>query len=65
MAKLQSLETFSLHEHDNGYRLLVSAVGGDAIYVEITPAQMDDIIDSLDAALGGEEDAEDADDAEG
>jgi hypothetical protein len=61
MAKLQSLETFSLHEHENGYRLLVSAVGGDAIYVEITPAQMDDIIDSLDAALGSEEEVEDPD----
>ena len=54
MAKLQSLETFSLHETENGYRLLVSAVGGDAIYVEITPAQMDDIIESLEAAMGGE-----------
>ncbi len=55
MAKLQSLETFSLHETENGYRLLVSAVGGDALYVEITPAQMDDIIESLEAAMGGEE----------
>ena len=62
MAKLQSLETFSLHEHENGYRLLVSAVGGDAIYVEITPAQMDDIIDSLENAMGGEADGAEAED---
>ena len=54
MAKLQSLETFSLHETENGYRLLVSAVGGDALSVEITPSQMDDIIESLEAAMGGE-----------
>jgi hypothetical protein len=56
MAKLQQLETFSLQETETGYRLLVSAVGGEAIYVEITPAQMDEIIESLEAAMGGEED---------
>jgi hypothetical protein len=55
MAKLQPLETFSLQETENGYKLLVSAVGGDALYVEITPDQMDDIIESLEAAMGGEE----------
>lgn len=51
MAKLQPLETFSLQETEDGYRLLVSAVGGEAIYVSITSEQMDEIIDSLDAAL--------------
>ncbi|MBW8858310.1 MAG: hypothetical protein JF570_00850, partial [Caulobacter sp.] len=35
---------------------LVSAVGGEALYVSITPDQMDDIIESLEAAMGGEED---------
>ncbi|MGR4865235.1 hypothetical protein [Caulobacter sp. LARHSG274] len=65
MAKLQSLETFSLHETENGYRLLVSAVGGDALYVEITPAQMDDIIESLEAAMGGEDEEAAEDDDEG
>jgi hypothetical protein len=55
MAKLQPLETFSLQETENGYKLLVSAVGGDALYVEITPDQMDDIIESLEAAMGGGE----------
>ena len=54
MAKLQPLETFSLQETENGYKLLVSAIGGDALYVEITPDQMDDIIESLEAAMGGE-----------
>jgi hypothetical protein len=58
MAKLQPLETFSLQETEDGYRLLVSALGGDAIYVSITTAQMDDIIESLEAAMGGEEDGE-------
>ncbi len=67
MAKLQPLETFSLQETEDGYRLLVSAVGGDAIYVSITSEQMDEIIDSLDTALtgdeetGGEGDFDDAD----
>lgn len=55
MAKLQPLETFSLQETEDGYRLLVSAIGGEALYVSITPAQMDDIIESLEAAMGGEE----------
>jgi len=56
MAKLQLLETFSLQETEDGYRLLVSAVGGEALYVSITPDQMDDIIESLEAAMGGEDD---------
>ena len=55
MAKLQILETFSLQETEDGYRLLVSAVGGEALYVSITPDQMDDIIESLEAAMGGED----------
>ena len=58
MAKLQPLETFSLQETEDGYRLLVSAIGGEAIYVSITPDQMDDIIESLEAAMGGEGDDE-------
>jgi hypothetical protein len=58
MAKLQPLDTFSLQETEDGYRLLVSAIGGEAIYVSITPDQMDDIIESLEAAMGGEEDGE-------
>ena len=56
MAKLQPLDTFSLQETEDGYRLLVSAVGGEAIYVSITAEQMDDIIESLEAAMGGEDD---------
>ena len=56
MTKLQLLETFSLQETEDGYRLLVSAVGGEALYVSITPDQMDDIIESLEAAMGGEDD---------
>ena len=63
MAKLQPLETFSLQETEDGYRLLVSAVGGDAIYVSITSEQMDEIIDSLDTALTGDEDDAPADDS--
>ena len=56
MAKLQLLDTFSLQETEDGYRLLVSAIGGEAIYVSITAEQMDDIIESLEAAMGGEDD---------
>jgi len=55
MAKLLPLQSFSLQETEDGYRLLVSAIGGESIYVSITPDQMDDIIDSLENAMGGEE----------
>ncbi len=54
MAKLLPLQSFSLQETEDGYRLLVSAIGGEQIYVSITPDQMDDIIDSLENAMGGE-----------
>jgi hypothetical protein len=64
MAKLQLLETFSLQETEDGYRLLVSAVGGEALYVSITAEQMDDIIESLEAAMGGEEDGDGVEDDE-
>lgn len=56
MAKLQPLQSFSLQETEDGYRLLVSAIGGDTLYVSITTEQMDDIIDSLELATGGEAD---------
>jgi hypothetical protein len=55
MATLLPLQSFSLQETDDGYRLLVSAIGGESLYVSITPDQMDDIIESLEAAMGGEE----------
>jgi hypothetical protein len=64
MAKLQPLQSFSLQETEDGYRLLVSAIGGDTLYVSITAEQMDDIIDSLELAVGnegGEEGGEDED----
>lgn len=66
MAKLQPLQSFSLQETEDGYRLLVSAIGGDTLYVSITAEQMDDIIDSLELATGGEgeERGEDEDEAE-
>ena len=53
MAKLLPLQSFSLQETEDGYRLLVSAIGGESLYVSITPDQMDDIIDSLENAMGG------------
>jgi hypothetical protein len=58
MAKLLPLQSFSLQETEDGYRLLVSAIGGESIYVSITADQMDDIIDSLENAMGGEGDSE-------
>lgn len=56
MANLQPLQSFSLQETEDGYRLLVSAIGGDTLYVSITAEQMDDIIDSLELAVGREDD---------
>lgn len=58
MVKLQPLQSFSLQETEDGYRLLVSAIGGDTLYVSITTEQMDDIIDSLELAVGGADDGE-------
>lgn len=58
MAKLLPLQSFSLQETEDGYRLLVSAIGGESIYVSITADQMDDIIDSLENAMGGEGEGE-------
>ncbi len=62
MAKLLPLQSFSLQETDDGYRLLVSAIGGESLYVSITTDQMDDIIDSLENAMGGEGEGEDGED---
>lgn len=64
MAKLQPLQSFSLQETEDGYRLLVSAIGGDTLYVSITAEQMDDIIDSLELAVGGGDDEEAGEDEE-
>ncbi|MDI1364422.1 MAG: hypothetical protein PSX79_06060 [bacterium] len=64
MANLQPLQSFSLQETEDGYRLLVSAIGGDTLYVSITAEQMDDIIDSLELAVGRDGDG-DGDDAAG
>lgn len=58
MATLLPLQSFSLQETEDGYRLLVSAIGGESIYVSITADQMDDIIDSLENAMGGEGDGD-------
>ena len=33
MAKLLPLQSFSLQETEDGYRLLVSAIGGESIYL--------------------------------
>ncbi len=61
MAKLLPLQSFSLQETDDGYRLLVSAIGGESLYVSITADQMDDIIDSLENAMGAEGEGEEGD----
>ena len=37
-------------------------IGGESLYVSITPDQMDDIIDSLENAMGAEEEGEGAED---
>jgi hypothetical protein len=58
MAKLLPLQSFSLRDTEDGYRLLVSAIGGESLNVSITPEQMDAIIDSLENAMGGEEGGE-------
>lgn len=64
MAKLLPLQSFSLQETEDGYRLLVSAIGGESLYVSITADQMDDIIDSLENAMGAEGDGEPEDEVD-
>jgi hypothetical protein len=55
MPKIDKLSEFRLEETEDGYILTVSPEGGKGVTVEITPEQMDAIIESLDDMLSEDE----------
>lgn len=55
------LALFEFEETDEAYLLTVAAEGGEPLVLEVTPDQMDAIIDALNEVLGGDEDGEDED----
>lgn len=59
MAQPKPLGQFEFEETEEGYLLTVGAAGGESLALEVTPDQMDAIIDALNDVLGGEEDAYD------
>ena len=62
MAQPKPLERFEFEETDEGYLLTVAGAGGDAVALEVSPDQMDAIIDALNDVLGGDDDFDDDDD---
>lgn len=61
MAKPLPLGRFEFEETDEGYLLTVGAADGQALALEVSPDQMDAIIDALNEVLGGEDDLDDED----
>jgi len=55
MAQPKPLERFEFEETEEGYLLTVAAAGGEPLALEVTPDQMDAIIDALNEVLGDEE----------
>ncbi|WP_374656599.1 hypothetical protein [Phenylobacterium sp.] len=55
------LALFEFEETDEAYLLTVAAEGGEPLVLEVTPDQMDAIIDALNEVLGGDEDIDDED----
>ncbi len=61
MPQAKPLERFEFEETEEGYLLTVGAEGGESLTLEVTPDQMDAIIDALNDVLGADE-LEDDDD---
>lgn len=62
MVQPKPLERFEFEETVEGYLLTVAGAGGEPLSLEVTPDQMDAIIDALNDVLGGDDDFEDDDD---
>ena len=60
-AAAKPLALFEFEETEEAYLLTVAAEGGQPLVLEVTPHQMDAIIDALNEVLGGDEDFEDDD----
>lgn len=59
MAQPKPLERFEFEETDEGYLLTVAAAGGESLALDVTPDQMDAIIDALNEVLGADDDLDD------
>ncbi len=55
MAQPKPLERFEFEETDEGYLLTVAGAGGEPVALEVSPDQMDAIIDALNDVLGGDD----------
>jgi hypothetical protein len=64
MADLKKLEQFTFEETEEGYAFHISAEGGQELSVEVTPEQLDAIIDALDEMLSADDEALAADDGD-
>ncbi len=51
MADLKKLQQFELEETEEGYAIRITAETGEELAVEVTPDQLDAIIDALDDLL--------------
>lgn len=59
MAQPKPLERFEFEETEEGYLLTIGAEGGESLTLEVTPEQMDVIIDALNDVLGGDDEFDD------
>lgn len=64
MAEPKNLERFTLEETEEGYLLIVGADDGQTVEVNVTPDQLDAIIDALNDVLGADDEAFEFDDDE-
>jgi hypothetical protein len=55
MTQPKPLGRFEFEETEDGYLLTVGAEGGESLALEVTPDQMDAIIDALNDVLGGDD----------
>jgi hypothetical protein len=55
MPPAKALERFEFEETEEGYQLTVGAEGGESLTLDVTPDQMDAIIDALNDVLGADE----------
>ncbi|HEY9235688.1 MULTISPECIES: hypothetical protein [Phenylobacterium] len=59
MPQPKPLARFEFEETEEGYVLTIGAEGGESLTLEVTPEQMDVIIDALNDVLGGDDEFED------
>jgi hypothetical protein len=55
MADLKKLQQFELEETEEGYAIRITTESGEALAVEVSPEQLDAIIDALDDLLNDDD----------